>query len=343
MFATGMTDPAFLTTNSATTSSYRQSDDRVEDFIATTRVDQKSNQHPGTFKYTQLLNRSVSLSSYDSASSGPDHFVVQNQKPKASKEIKQGSKSDTEESDQKIPDFAVAKDLEFVYVNRNGLATKSHVSITPPGPVRPKSAKINKLDMRNLDSNPVICTDLILEMYKNNKGVLANEINEAKMNVNSQHQMDRLSVSRSVPNHNRSFNSLNLSPDNSIMQRDVRGNVMINTNMAISEPNNLDISYDHVKYINIFSFLCCWCFPLTGICSIIYARLTKKYFNRRDLVQAKKYLNKSEWFLILTFFFGFTLISIGFCVLEFYWFKNDTHKRTMYPHTFIIPRESLQN
>jgi hypothetical protein len=157
------------------------------------------------------------------------------------------------------------------------------------------------------------------------------EMNEAKMNVNSQHQMARLSASRSVPTHNRSLNSLNLSPDNSIMQRDMRGNVFINTNMAVSEPNNLDISYDHVKYINIFSILCCWCFPITGILSIVYARLTKKYFNSRDLTRAKKYLDRSEWFLILTFFFGFTLISIGFCILEFYWFKIDTSKRTAYP------------
>ena len=95
----------------------------------------------------------------------------------------------------------------------------------------------------------------------------------------------------------------------------------INTSLAIEEPN-IEITYDHVKYINIFSILFCWCFPFTGIVSIIYARLTAKHYKLRDLNKASAYLKRSEWMLIATFFFGFTLISIFFTYMQHYVFTD---------------------
>ena len=331
-----MIDPAFLNFNKTNSkSNFRQSEERQDVFSSRDTSD-----YAGNFRYTQLLDRSASAYSNDNDSSlvensAPAPVVLHQQNQQQDGKnlthlfANLDSKMVKSDSDQKIPDSGSARDLEYYYVNKNGYSSKS--SLSPP-PATVCETKSKQPTISTLDTN------FLLEIYINNKGVLNEEINGAKMNVNAQ---ERLSINnRSVPSHNmnHSNNSLNISPDNTIMQRDIHGNVIINTSMAIQEPN-LDISYDHVKYINLFSILCCWCFPITGIISIVYARLTKKFFNRRDLVKAKKYLDKSEWFLILTFFFGFTLISIGFCLLEFYWFKNDTSKSPNKVYT--LPRGFL--
>lgn len=191
--------------------------------------------------------------------------------------------------------------------------------------------RVDDMQSRNVkcatNQKDLFCNDILLEVYKNNKDMLKSNL------PGSHYQMDRLSVNRSVPNANDhlnlSFNTLNLEEaDHHHVQRDMYGNVILNTSghsqySANDDNNSLEISYDHVKYINVFSLLCCWCFPFTGIISVIYARLTSKYFKMRDLTRAKRYLEKSEWMLILTFFFGFTLIALGFCFLEYYWFKSD--------------------
>jgi hypothetical protein len=70
------------------------------------------------------------------------------------------------------------------------------------------------------------------------------------------------------------------------------------------DEDDANITKDHIKYINLFSILCCWCFPITGLIGIFYSMLTRKYYKQRDLRKAKKYLRKAEWSLILTFLFG---------------------------------------
>ena len=70
------------------------------------------------------------------------------------------------------------------------------------------------------------------------------------------------------------------------------------------DDDDTNITKDHIKYINLFSILCCWCFPITGLIGIFYSMLTRKYYKQRDLRKAKKYLRKAEWSLILTFLFG---------------------------------------
>jgi hypothetical protein len=303
MFPAGNIDPSIL----------RQSNDRQDRYA--TADDSNANQN-GNFKYTQLVNRSYSDESLNSSSSGSATNNNLNVNGHGSKMVKSTS-------DQKIPEFGGGK--EFVYVNKNGFPTMSQI-------LSPNSKKEGEAQPNSLN-----CKNLVLEMYKNNKENLNDELKKANLNPN-QH-FDQLSLNNhSVPNHNHlqdMSNSLNDSRNsNAMVQRDNNGNIIINTNMAIQEPN-LDISQSHVKYVNIFSILCCWCFPLTGIFSIIYARMTKKYYNTRDLVNAKKYLGKSEWCLILTFFFGFTLIAILFCVLEFYWFKTGALSKT---HAYHFPR-----
>lgn len=157
------------------------------------------------------------------------------------------------------------------------------------------------------------------------------------------------SVDRSVPNGERtpprelvlSVSSINLSssdahPTNygahekslSLYRSDANGNVYTNLNIqeAATEPRaqavHLNITPDHVKYINLFAILCCWCFPITGVLSIIFARKTKRYYEANEMIRAKWYLNRAEWMLLLTFFFGLTLIATGFALFEVFWFKT---------------------
>lgn len=109
--------------------------------------------------------------------------------------------------------------------------------------------------------------------------------------------------SRVVTLEDQDGKSYDEASNNSLVSREQNGDVVINTSMTVQEQSIL-ITSDHIKYINLFSILCCWCFPITGIVGIFFARLTKKYYNTRDLVNAKKYLKRSEWALVLTFFFG---------------------------------------
>lgn len=84
----------------------------------------------------------------------------------------------------------------------------------------------------------------------------------------------------------------------------------------------IGITSNHIKYVTIFASLYFWCFPFTGIPSIIFSRLSKKHFNAKEYEKAKSYLSRSELFLVLTFFFGFTFIAGFFLYLDFAYFKN---------------------
>ena len=250
----------------------------------------------GNYKYKSLNNVSSSYSN----DSRLDEEETQTQMVKSN-------------SDQKLPDAASQNSNSngFYYVNKKGFVQ----SVASPD--KSEARKNKNQQVLGDKTNPLICTNLILEVYKNNK---ESKKQEAKVDKNS---------NRSVPNQefDLSMSSLNASTNNnSLVQRDLNGHVLINTNLTIQEPN-IDISYDHVKYINLFSILCCWCFPFTGLVAIFYSRLTKKFYNMRDMEKAKKYLNRSEWMLMLTFFFGLTLIAVMFALLEAHLFKSVPHGR----------------
>lgn len=167
------------------------------------------------------------------------------------------------------------------------------------------------------------------------------------------------SIDRSVPSHQHqsaqqpqppatqspselilSISSMDLSHnDKPLFTRDSQGNVY--TNLNIQENNNnspqVSITHDHVKYINLFAILCCWCFPITGLLTIFFARKTRHFFDDNDLIRAKWYLNRAEWMLLLTFFFGLTIIATVFAFLEAYWFKSHSSVPAGVFHSRSLP------
>ncbi|RNA21710.1 hypothetical protein BpHYR1_004785 [Brachionus plicatilis] len=293
--------------------------DQMKTVINVRQADDDALYENGNFKYTTLVNQSDSeLGNCRDT----DEFVNQ----KIGSNFLNASKMVKSSSDQKIPDME--KTQQYVYVNKNGFAVKSDVSPAKPAPTDKK---------QKADPKSLICTDLLLEVYKTNKENLTKE--ENMLNFNQDRQSGR-----SVPTNDRdpSLASLNLS-SNSLVQRDQTGNVIINTSLAIQEPSS-EFNSDHVKYINLVSVICCWCFPLTGLLGIFFARKTKRYFENRDLNRAKKYLNRAEWMLILTFFFGCTLIAILFALMEFYWFKAGSDKVSVNRHLSgtLFHKRSLQ-
>ena len=92
---------------------------------------------------------------------------------------------------------------------------------------------------------------------------------------------------------------------------------------SLAIKDNDDLDYGHISFIGMFAMLYCWCFPITGIFSIIYSKLAKKHYNERNMVQAKKYLSRSQLFLVITCIGGFSLIVLGFALLDFFYFRED--------------------
>ena len=258
------------------------------------------------FKYVSLSNGAESIYSNDSKLEEID---------------------EQKNTDQKLPDTASKqKSSGFYYVNKSGFVQS----------VKPKSMKFSEKNTTTTTTtaiqsktdqkaNQLICTNLILEVYKNNKDA---KVDEKRVSIDQALSQEAVachrSENRSVPDEMHpcnSFSTLNASSAGSLMERDNSGNILINTNLTIEEPY-IEISHDHVKYINLFSILCCWCFPITGLVALFYSRLTKKYYDMRDMPRAKKFLNRSEWMLMLTFFFGLTFIALGFAILETNLFKS---------------------
>lgn len=280
----------------------KESESQMKTVINIRQADDDSLYEDGNFKYTALVNRSDSeIGSVQET----DEFLNSNKQS----DFLNPRKIVKSSSDQKIPD--VNKNQQYIYVNKNGYAIKSQVS--------PSKTNSNSKKQKATEPKPLICTDLLLDVYKTSKENLTTD--DKKLNYHQDCQSGR-----SVPTNEQdpSLASLNLS-SNSMVQRDHTGNLIINTSLAIQEPSS-EFNSDHVKYINLVSVICCWCFPLTGLLSIFFARKTKNYFENRDLIRAKKYLNRAEWMLILTFFFGCTLIAILFALMEFYWFKGNQDK-----------------
>lgn len=255
--------------------------------------DRYNSNNNGEYKYQRLTNTSMSNSE-----SSLNIYEVQEDKL-----LNLPNKMVKSNSDQKLPESVPQS---FIYVNKNGHAVNTVVS---PSRVQPKR-----------------CYETTGQVFPKGKEMICNSflVDLVKSNNNSDHQYGQrnyeslrqniLSTDSTSDSFDKSFNN------NSLVQQTNEG-VRINTSLTIQEPN-IEITSEHVKYINLFSFLCCWCFPFTGIIGIIYARLTSKYYKLRDLSKAKKFLKRSEWMLIATFFFGFTIISLVFSYLQHYYFSE---------------------
>jgi hypothetical protein len=273
-----------------------------------------SNSASGSYSYQKLGNSSLSVSE-GSLNTSEDHYPH----PNSYLNSESGSRIIKSNSDQQIPENF--KPSSFVYVNKNGLVSEFLSSPSKQSQTTQNSTKL-------LPRNEMVCNAFLVELAKSNS---ASDGDYKQFKENYQSLKDF--GGRPIPIPGMGYDDLNQtssdsSNNNSLVCQQINGGVRINTSVAIGEPS-IEITYDHVKYINIFSILCCWCFPLTGILSVIYARMTAKYYNMRDLNKAKKYLKRSEGLLIATFFFGFTLIAIGFACLQHYFF-SDVKYRSVY-------------
>jgi hypothetical protein len=268
----------------------------------------------GNYRYQTLINASMSSSdnSLNVEKSGDEKHTF-----KTYLEPGQLNRLVKSTSDQKLPEGHTPRN-SFYYVNKNGHTVESKVS--PPSS-RP-ATKINENHFDSLKpnaTNEMLCNHFLVELAnsENNKN--------AYNHLENKYEPLKHSIGRSVPSmdtaNGAGSNSFNDSTNSSLVHRENNGELVINTSLTIQEPN-IEITSDHIKYINLFSILCCWCFPITGIIGIVFARLTEKYYKLRDLNKAKKYLKRSEWMLIATFFFGFTLIAIGFAIMEHFLFKS---------------------
>lgn len=284
-------------------------------------MEQTSNDHSNpVHKYVSLLNRSPSSYSQNTDTVSLNECVNNLDK----------SNNTKCNSDQLIPDLCAEKansdqKNSFYYVNKNGFAVKS---------------KVNDLSSANFtnstsSNSQLLCTDIIFETYKRNKpGKTKNYEDNANISGNQNlgdiqlKESNRSVSTRTVPtqlNKDSSFRSINSSASSlhnqSLIQRDSDGHTIINTQLTVEEPD-VQFDYEHFKYVSLFSILCWWCFPITGIASIVYSNMAKKCYTIRDMVKAKKYLKRSECLLLITFFFGFMLIALGFACFEAYLFRN---------------------
>lgn len=265
--------------------------------------DRYNSTNNGEYRYQQLSNSSIS-SSESSLNLYENHD--ENLKTHF---LEAGVRIAKSLSDQKLPE---AQSQSYYYVNKNGHAVKTLVS-----PAQKEHAPIAS-DMNRMMVAPsgMLCNSFLVDLAKTNNST------DGYTQLKSAYESHKNPQSRNVPSSengdlSRNDNSVNTS----IVTEQVNGGVRINTNLAIDEPN-VEITYDHVKYINIVAMLCCWCFPFTGIASIVYARLTSKYYTARDLTKAKFYLKRSEWMLIVTFFFGLTLFALGVAFFQDYVFSD---------------------
>lgn len=218
-------------------------------------------------------------------------------------------------SDQKLPEAQG----HYYYVNKNGHAVKALVS-----PVQKEQTSVTAGMNRIVAPSGMLCNSFLVDLAKNNNNT------DGYTQLKSAYESYKNPKSRNVPSSENGDSSRNDSSMNgSIVTEQVNGAVRINTNLAVEEPN-IEITHDHVKYINIIAMLCCWCFPFTGIASVIYARLTSKYYTARDLTKAKFYLKRSEWLLIATFFFGFTLFALGVAFFQDYVFSDMKLRHTSF-------------
>jgi hypothetical protein len=121
----------------------------------------------------------------------------------------------------------------------------------------------------------------------------------------------------------------------------VDGQPMINTTSMVND-SYVDLKAENIKYVNFMIWAFFWCFPFTGIPALIYSHLMRKYYRLHDMQKAKKYLEKAERLILVTFVIGFTLVALLFAILQAYVFNvhvspivNSTHtSRKHYPFIY---------
>ena len=267
-----------------------------------TRTESYLDNEYASFQYVSLANR---FSSIHNSSESLNFSSSNNKDDHNTSYAFSASKMRRNDSDQKLPD----NNQKFQYnFNRIGLTSQNQIT---PSKINDSQESFNL----NNESGQLICNNFLTMMSNN-----LNEVNES----NQKSSCKKLGL-RSVPSQSMSYSYV--SSNNSLVQVESNQEVTINTNLTMIQDANIDITYDHIKYINLFSILCCWCFPISGLVSIYFSRMAKQYFKKRDHEKTKKYLKRSEWMLIMTFLFGFTLLAIGFAFFKIY-LMNDKFKQT---------------
>ena len=161
----------------------------------------------------------------------------------------------------------------------------------------------------------------IISKFNNDSLMLANldynkNIKILKANCNEEKESR---INTIISQYNNQTNNT-VAGSNSSLNVQTQAQVQINTSLLIDENPN-DIKYDYIKYLSLSAFLCCWCFPFTGIPALIYAFFIKKFYKLRDMVTAKEYLLRVEKLILMTFICGFVVIAILFALLQVYYFN----------------------
>jgi hypothetical protein len=164
------------------------------------------------------------------------------------------------------------------------------------------------------------CDNRILKI-NNDSSILANldynkNIKILKANCNEEKESR---INTIISHYNNQTNNT-VAGSNSSLNVQTQAQVQINTSLLIDE-NHIDIKYDYIKYLSLIAFLCCWCFPFTGIPALIYAFFIKKFYKLRDMVTAKAYLLRVEKLILMTFICGFVVIAILFAFMQVYYFN----------------------
>merc|ERR1712127_113361 len=235
----------------------------------------------------------------------------------------------------------------FVYVNKNGFVQQTQTQVTEqPQPQSQPKDQNEIIEKPFYSKNKVAPGGVILGLdmlggnsdnNNNKKGFLAG-VGAGESNKKKKEGVVPMSGASS---RTTICGASNGGSEKSLVHTDASsGKCKINSKVAVDEQqmrhdkksnckgngNEPVINNDHVKYINLFSVLCCWCFPITGCAAIIFSRKTRRYYDQQDMQRAKKYLVKSEWMLILTIFFGCTIVGLLFGFFETYLFKTWQYK-----------------
>jgi hypothetical protein len=116
-------------------------------------------------------------------------------------------------------------------------------------------------------------------------------------------------------------NSASISMREDFEEKEYKINNSSSIKMSSNDEQIINISYDNLKLLNLFTYLCCFCFPVTGILSIVYSSLAKKYYKLHNWRKTRDYLKKTEYTLLFTLMLGIMSFSFIFLVFEYYIFN----------------------
>jgi hypothetical protein len=122
------------------------------------------------------------------------------------------------------------------------------------------------------------------------------------------------------PGRQYSISSLNVSSLSSKSSLSASTSIASSNFTVVVQDATIDTTREHIKFMGVFSLLCCWCFPFTGLASIFYTRRTRLFYKSQDFVRARQALNTSEWLMLATVCFGVLSLSFGLLLLEVYVF-----------------------